>query len=201
MEFTSLDINKHNLNIVAELIFETEPELFSLLFGKNKHKALSRIIRVVKTENSSFGYNNIYLAITKEQILGLTIIYKGGEVDKKSEKGNFSDVLDIISLMRLYIFEKIFLNRLLTRNLNKKELYISNLCVDKNNRKKGIGNFLLRNIFNQAQLKDCINIVLDVSKENTIAIGLYKKYGFKISKERKSWLWKVTTLKMTKKLY
>ena len=37
MEFTKLDINKHDLNKVAELIFETEPELFSLLFGKNKH--------------------------------------------------------------------------------------------------------------------------------------------------------------------
>ena len=200
MEFTNLDINKHNLNMVAELIFETEPELFSLLFGKNKLKALSRIIRVVKTGNTSFGYNNIYLALKEEQILGLTIIYKGDEVDKNIETRNISDALDFIGLMRLYILEKILLNKLLTRNLDKKELYISNLCVDKNNRKRGIGIFLLKNIINQAQLKNCKTIVLDVSNENIVAVELYKKYEFNISKERKSWLWKVTTLQMTKKL-
>ena len=200
MQFTKLDNNKHDLNKVAELIFETEPELFSLLFGKNKLKALSRIIRVVKTGNTSFGYNNIYLALKEEQILGLTIIYKGDEVDKNTEIRNISDALDFIGLMRLYILEKILLNKLLTRNLDKKELYISNLCVDKNNRKRGIGIFLLKNIINQAQLKNCKTIVLDVSNENIVAVELYKKYGFNISKERKSWLWKVTTLQMTKKV-
>jgi len=200
MQFTKLDINKHDLNKVAELIFETEPELFSLLFGKNKLKALSRIIRVVKTGNTSFGYNNIYLALKEEQILGLTIIYKGDEFDKNTEIRNISDALDFIGLMRLYILEKILLNKLLTRNLDKKELYISNLCVDKNNRKRGIGIFLLKNIINQAQLKNCKTIVLDVSNENIVAVELYKKYEFNISKERKSWLWKVTTLQMTKKL-
>jgi ribosomal protein S18 acetylase RimI-like enzyme len=200
MQFTKLDINKHNLNIIAELIFETETELFSLLFGKNKQKALSRIMKIVKTGNTSFGYDNIYLALKEEKILGLTISYRGDKVDKNSETSNFSNALDFIGLIRLFIIEKFLLNKLLTRNLDKIEFYISNLCVDKNNRKKGIGNFLLNNIINQAQLKNCKNIVLDVSKENTIAIKLYKKYGFKISKERKSRLWKVTTLKMTKKL-
>jgi len=200
MQFTKLDINKHDLNKVAELIFETEPELFSLLFGKNKIKALSRIIRAVKTGNTSFGYNNIYLALKEEQILGLTIIYKGDEVDKKTETRNISDALDFIGLMRLYILEKILLNKLLTRNLDKKELYINNLCVDKNNRKRGIGIFLLKNIINQAQLKNCKTIVLDVSNENIVAVELYKKYEFNISEERKSWLWKVTTWQMTKKL-
>jgi ribosomal protein S18 acetylase RimI-like enzyme len=201
MRFAKLDINRHDLNKVAELIFETEPELFSLLFGKNKQEAISRIIRIVRTGNTSFGYNNIYLALKEgEQILGLTIIYRGDEIDKKTELKHFSETFDLFGLIKLYFFEKIILNRLLTRNLDKKELYISNLCVNKNNRRRGIGFFLLKNIVNQAQLKNCDTIVLDVSKENTIAVELYKKFGFIISKERKSWLWKVTTLKMTKKL-
>jgi ribosomal protein S18 acetylase RimI-like enzyme len=200
MEFTKLDINKHDLNKVAELIFDTEPELFSLLFGNNIQKALSRIIQLIKNGNTSFGHNNIYLAISKEKILGLTILYKGNEVDRKIETNNLSNALDFIGLIRLLIFEKILLNKLLTRNLDKKELYISNICVDKNNRKRGIGTFLLRNIINQAQLKECNTIVLDVSKENTIAIGLYKKIGFIVSKERKSWFLKVIILKMIKEL-
>ena len=81
MKFSEFDINQHDLNNVADLIYETEPELFSLLFGSKKEKALSRIISVIKTGNNSFGHEFIYLAIEKNEILGLTIIYKGNEID------------------------------------------------------------------------------------------------------------------------
>ena len=43
MEFTKFDINKHDLDKVTELIFETEPDLQSLLFGKNKQKAFLKV--------------------------------------------------------------------------------------------------------------------------------------------------------------
>jgi ribosomal protein S18 acetylase RimI-like enzyme len=200
MQFTKLDINKHDLNIVSELIFETEPELFSLLFGYNKQIATSRIKKIVSAGNTSFGYNNIFLAVKKDLILGLTIIYVGNEIDKKNEFKQFSETFDFIGLFKLYFLENFVLNRLLTRNLGKNEMYISNLCVDKNNRKQGIGNFLLKNIFDKAKSKNCETIVLDVSNENNVAIDLYKKFGFKISKKRKSLIGKVTTLKMIKNL-
>jgi hypothetical protein len=39
MEFKKLDIDKHNLNKVSKLIYETELELIQSLFGKNQKKA------------------------------------------------------------------------------------------------------------------------------------------------------------------
>ena len=200
MEFTKFDIKYHDLQKVADLIFETEPELFSLLFGKNKDKALSRIKRVVQAGGNSFGHDYIYLAIDKNQILGLTLIYKRNDIDKRIESDKFSEILDFPSLLRIIFFEKMLISRLLTKNLEEKELYISNICVDKNNRGMGIGKFLLSNVFKQARVEHCKTIILDVSKDNHIAIDLYKKAGFKVSKERSSLLWKITIFKMTKKI-
>jgi len=200
MEFTKFDIKYHDLHKVADLIFETEPELFSLLFGKNKDNALSKIKRVVQVGSNSFGHDYIYLALDKNQILGLVLFYKGNDIDKKIESDKFSEALDFFSLLRQFFLEKTLINRLLSKNLDEKELYISNVCVDKNNRGKGIGKFLLNNVFKQAKAEHCETIILDVSKDNHIAIDLYKKTGFKVCKEKSSRLWKITIFKMIKKI-
>ena len=198
MEFKKFDIKFHDLHKVATLIFETETELFSLLFGKNKDKALSRIKRVVQAGSNSFGHDYIYLAMEKNQILGLTIFYKGNDIDKRIESDKFSEALDFLGLIRLIFFEKTLINRLLTKNFDEKELYISNVCVDKNKRGMGIGKFLLDNVIKQTKAQHCKTIILDVSKDNHIAIDLYNKTGFKVGEVRTSLLWKITIYKMIK---
>ena len=83
-------------------------------------------------------------------------------------------------------------------NFNQNELYVANVCVDKNSRGKGVGKFLLKNIIEQAKKLNCSKIVLDVSKDNKIAINLYKKNGFRVVKERTLRLLKITVFKMIK---
>lgn len=200
MYFTKCDINIHDLDDVSKLIYDTEPALFSLLFGKKRNKALERIKKIVKAGNNSFGYEYIYLAIENNQIVGLTIIYKKEDSDKNIESNVFSESLDFLSLIKLIFFEKILISRVLTKNLDEHELYISNVCVDKKHRGKGIGTFLLNNIHKEAEKQNCKRIILDVSKDNSIAITLYKKSGFTISRIRKSWLYGFTIFKMTKEL-
>ena len=138
MKFTELDINSHDINKVAELIFDTEPIVFSLLFGKNKDKALHRIKNIVKIGNNSFGHEHIYIAIEGDRILGLTVIYRGDEIDLKIESDKFSAALDFFGRLRLAFYEKILLNRLLITKLEENDLYISNVCVDKENRGSGV---------------------------------------------------------------
>jgi ribosomal-protein-alanine N-acetyltransferase len=79
-------------------------------------------------------------------------------------------------------------------------LYVTNVCVDKNSRGKGVGKFLLKNIVMQAEKLNCNKIILDVSEDNKIAINLYKKTGFKIVKERSLRLLKITVFKMMKQV-
>lgn len=200
MEFLKLDINHHDLDKVADLIYETEPELFSLLFGKKKNKALPNIKKVVQAGQNSFGYDFIYIAIEKEDILGLTIIYRGNEIDKKIESNRFTTSLDFFSLIRLIIIELIFVRRLLTGNIDEQDLYISNICVDAQHRGKGIGTFLLENIIKQAEKNQCRSIILDASKEKKPVISLYEKHGFEIVESRSILFGSLCSYKMIKKL-
>jgi len=200
MEFIKLDINSHDLQKVAELIFDTEPTVFSLLFGKNKDKALYRIKNVVKIGKNSFGHEHIYLAFEGGQIFGLTVIYSGDEIDLKVESDKFSEALDFFGRLRLFFYEKVLLDRLLITKIEKNDLYISNVCVDKEKRGKGIGNFILKNIVEYAKSWQCERIILDVSKNNNAAINLYRKIGFKKNIERSSKIWRITVINMIKNL-
>jgi ribosomal protein S18 acetylase RimI-like enzyme len=200
MEYTKFDIIRHDLEKVTDLIFETEPHLFSLLFGKNKTKAFNRIKKIIRVGKNTFGHENIYLAIEDDQILGLTIIIKGNEIDSKIESEKFSEALDFFGLIRLIFIEKFLLDRLLKTVLEKNDLYVNNVCVDKDHRGKGVGKFLMNNILIIAKSKHCNRILLDVSKDNIAAIALYKKIGFKKNIERSSKFWKFSVINMIKEL-
>jgi ribosomal protein S18 acetylase RimI-like enzyme len=74
------------------------------------------------------------------------------------------------------------------------------MCIVKNNRGKGVGTFLFEEIIEYAKEKNCNKIILDVSKDNFIGINLYKKMGFKITRERSSSFWKISIYQMIKEL-
>jgi ribosomal protein S18 acetylase RimI-like enzyme len=184
MDFIKLDTTIHDITVASRLIYDTEPALFSLLFGKNKDHALSNIQKLIWAGNNSFGHDVIYLSMDTNNICGLTILYMKDDIDKQVESKRFSESLDLFSLIRLFFYEKTVIRRLLTTNHSKDELYISNICVDEQYRGQGVGRFILENIVEQAKMRDCKTIVLDVSTDNNIAVSLYKKYGFVIIKKR-----------------
>ncbi len=62
----------------------------------------------------------------------------------------------------------------------RKQLQIEAICVDENNRCKGIGTELLKHLKNIAKEKNCTDMYLTVNKENINAIKVYEKFGFKV---------------------
>lgn len=61
-----------------------------------------------------------------------------------------------------------------------KDIELKKLYVNKNSQGQGIGKQLIEAMFKNNRLVNIKNIYLDVFTENIKAIGLYKKYGFKI---------------------
>ena len=55
---------------------------------------------------------------------------------------------------------------------------IDNIFVLEEYRSNGIGSMLLAYLINVAKNKKVVNITLEVRVSNSVAIGLYKKYGF-----------------------
>lgn len=58
------------------------------------------------------------------------------------------------------------------------EAYITNVAVDKDFRKNGVGSKLLEAIINHCKNEKCSFVSLEVRVSNTAAINLYKKHGF-----------------------
>lgn len=61
------------------------------------------------------------------------------------------------------------------------------IYVDKNFRKKGIANKLMKSMFEQLKTEKVSSITLEVKKSNTSAINLYKKWNFEPVSIRKNY--------------
>ena len=59
------------------------------------------------------------------------------------------------------------------------DIHITNIVTKKTLRNKGIGNAILNELINQAKNFGYNIITLEVNENNTPAISLYKKFGFK----------------------
>ena len=62
----------------------------------------------------------------------------------------------------------------------RKQLQIETVCVDENNRRKGIGTQLLQYAQKIAKENNCTDLYLTVNQENVDAIRVYEKFGFKV---------------------
>lgn len=55
---------------------------------------------------------------------------------------------------------------------------ITNVAVDDNYRRKGIGGMLLEKLYEEASTLECPEFFLEVRESNEAAIGLYSRQGF-----------------------
>lgn len=64
---------------------------------------------------------------------------------------------------------------------------IIDIIIDPLYRRKGYGKKLLQSAIEIINNFNCLNITLEVSKENIVAIGLYEALGFKVKAIRKNY--------------
>lgn len=67
------------------------------------------------------------------------------------------------------------------------EGHITNLCIAPNHRKKGLGNWMMRRVFDMAKAEDILNLTLEVRASNEKAIRLYETLGFSSAGLRKAY--------------
>jgi ribosomal protein S18 acetylase RimI-like enzyme len=183
MNYGKCEINKHNLNDIANLIYQTEPDLTRLFFGKNKTKAIKRLIKLIKNKSNTFSYKHIFIANENEKVYGILLGSTGKEIDRNKERYEILKSIDFLGSLRLHFYDTLIVNRIFTTEIKPEDFYIHVLHVEKTHQSQGIGKNLLKNIEKIVKEKNCDRITLDVSKENTNAIKFYKKIGFTIYDE------------------
>ncbi|WP_283612137.1 GNAT family N-acetyltransferase [Croceibacter atlanticus] len=82
--------------------------------------------------------------------------------------------------VRFEIWEAKRLTCLLAVYINKedKNVFISNISIEKNSQGKGFGKLLLNSLIKSSLTKQCNEILLEVFNNNTKAIHFYYNFGF-----------------------
>lgn len=160
-----------DIDIIAELIMDTDPYIYRDLFG-NFDNAVKVLPLLFKRNSGIFKRSCYYLAVEDEEILGMTAFFKYGDTWDANEveiafveagvqlPASFSAVSEYFKEAHNYL----------------PEVKACNVCVRKKYRRCGVGDFMVKEVIRMAGNS---NIVLTVMTENIAAVKLYEKNGFK----------------------
>ncbi len=190
LTFQRLDKGIHDLRKVAELIYDTDQSIMPLMFG-GRRTGIERLRCLVQAGSNVFGYEYVYVALDRSEVVGIVIGTTGEEYEKADEQGFgvYYRCIGWAGSLRLSA-AWLAVRNVLTKRLAADDFYLSVLCVDSKRRGAGIGGFILENIARTAMEQGCNRLVLDVSFENDGARRLYERRGFRgLTKKRLIPLW------------
>lgn len=161
-----------NMEIVAELIMDTDPFVYGDLFGsmENAKKVLPYLF---KRNTGIFKTSCYYLAIADDIILGIIGFFKYGD-DWQQHDVKMAFIEAGVSLPQSFDAVSSYFKE---AHNYQPELKACNICVKKEYRNKGIGDYMVKQIIKMAGNS---NISLSVLSDNDTAIKLYTRNGFKI---------------------
>lgn len=167
MEYVTFDPKIHDSKLVATYMYEVDYRTFDMLFNNNE-KAISTIEKSLKKDDC------IKLIYENDEIIGMLICYT---YDKKSKSH--------INSLRLLIVD--ILDYFVLCDIEKDDLYIAEIAIDKSHRSKGYGSKVIQDVLRYARKNNYKRVTLDADFRNTRAKVLYEKIGFKVF-NRKSFL-------------
>lgn len=184
MRYSGFNTEKHDIDTVAELIFTTDIELSSFIFGGDRDRAVSKIKRLIQIKGSCYAAENIHVADRYRQVLGVIVACSARGTSGSSEQRSLLSVMNAREKAKFIFLVMPLLEILIPEKLKPGELYISNLSVKKEHRSQGVGSFLLTKITEDARREGFSRLWLYASADNAGAIKLYEKTGFEVRLRR-----------------
>ena len=163
----------------SELLVLSAPSFFEALWGSLKFR-VARFCFFRK--KNLFSYRHALFLGEEGEIKGMALGYSFEEKRRERLLTGFS----IISYLLLYGERKrvSFLLRVFPLGeIKQGEFYLSNLAVYPEYQAQGLGKKLLGEVEKKAKKAGANYLVLDVDKENGIAISFYKRLGYFLESE------------------
>ena len=177
MDIRRFDVSLHDMDAVARLIYLTDKDISSLLFGKDQHSAIECIKRLMFIGDNTYSKDHVYVACAGRKVVGIMICYGGAQKRAMNDDRAFGKVSCNVRKIVLLLLGG-SLNRILTQDVGDDELYISNISVDPAHRGEGIGSKLVTYAKYLCKEHKCRRLLLDVATKNTGAYRLYERMGF-----------------------
>ena len=162
---------------VAKYIYLTDDYIYPSICPSYDDSFFQKLIlECSKDKTNLFYYENLFVALCDDKIIGVLCGIKAGE--KKTFLENISITDE--DYKKISSADKGYFIPLLDENTEFTGYNITNVCVDTNFRAMGIGGGLIE--FYLSQIPDS-TVHLDVIADNMPAIKLYQKHGFEIVNE------------------
>lgn len=113
---------------------------------------------------------------------------------------NFSFVLENKNYLYLVAFFNKNIVAYAGASISYEQGELLSICVDSSYRKQGLATKILKELFFILKHTGVLKIFLEVNKNNTPAINLYKKLDFQFLSERKNYYGKDSAIVMVKEL-
>jgi len=191
MNLIKLDLNKHDLEMVSELIYETDKNLFGTFLDKNPTNAIKKLKKLIVSGKNSYGREHVYIAEGHYgRMRGILVAFRGDEVTFIEETKVFRDNMNFFDFLKHTLVKPVY-DKITASAIENDDFYIGNLVVSNGLRGQGIGTELLKSSFQIGSDKKCKRVLLDVIFENDRAKKLYERNGFKVCGEKHyKWLGK-----------
>ena len=116
MDIRKFDLNKHDINEVSLLIYETDKNLFSTFLDKNPDKAVKKLKKLIVAGNNCYGKENLYITENDEgEIGGIIVAFRGDEVKFIDEAKVFMDTMSIMTVLSHHLLNPILVNHTKTQ--------------------------------------------------------------------------------------
>jgi ribosomal protein S18 acetylase RimI-like enzyme len=173
IQYQPMSLERHDLRDIANLIRESAPELFAVMFGP---WAIACLAMLVLRSHNRFSHRYIYVAEIAQRVVGLIILVPTANLN---DAADYRDVLNVAHQLWLKLLQRLVLRHVLQHDYPAGSLYIGNLAVAAEYRNRGIGRQLLSHCLDKAACTSSpIYISVDIS--NGRAQKLYESLGFKL---------------------
>ena len=168
----TLDLSKHDINSVAQLISLSDENINPLLFGKDPEKTIKKLIEL---GNNYFSPPYTQCAVYKGQIVGIIVGFRVNEKTKLDQRSGLSFVkaMGLLSFIGKIPFI-IKLDKVVSGDMDPDGYYIHQLSVDPVFQNRGFGSTIINTKAHEHK-----KLYLHVNYENERAVSFYKKVGFR----------------------
>lgn len=174
IEMQPYDPSRHAADRVAELIFEADPALTSLIMGE-REEAVERFKLLLGISSSPWSAERTLVALLDEEVVGVLVGAMGdekAEADRKAaEWGRAMGLRWLLKSIRVGMK----MAKAVTNDVADDEYYPLALTVSAEHRGKGIGSQMMEWI-----LQNHDRVVIDVNIDKQDAVRFYQRHGFEI---------------------
>ncbi len=164
-----------NMEDIARLIYQTDPYIYPFWFNNDIEEAVRVLTPRIKEPGFICYYENCYVAydISNKKIIGLVCA-----IDPTTDLNYDYSSLEAINDNYRFTINN-YLKLLIAEVLEKKYMYLVNVCVDEAYRSRRIGSRMLSYFIEQMHQAGFEDIGFDCLMHNLRAKNLYHSLGFK----------------------